>query len=77
MVDGMANPLDDGVMLCKSWLDNPEVWAHRAAPLLKRDPVAILGQLSHIAGQLAKAVAAEAGGDWTPAMVLDHLLVTP
>jgi hypothetical protein len=75
---GATSALSDAIALCAAWEGGDmTVWATLARSVLDEDPVAILGQLSHVAVVLAQAVAAttttQTGDPYTVLQVLQRL----
>lgn len=70
----MGEPLAKGFALSTAWVDGDmESWAELAAKWIEQDAIDLVGELSHIVGQLAKALALIEGPECTPEIILQQL----
>ena len=60
----MSDELAKGIALSTAWVvDDMESWAELAAKWIEQDALDLVGELSHIVGQLAKSLALIEGPD--------------
>jgi hypothetical protein len=70
----MGQELAKGFALSTAWVDGDmESWAELAAKWIEQDAIDLVGELSHIVGQLAKALALIEGPECTPEIILQQL----
>jgi hypothetical protein len=70
----MGQELAKGFALSTAWVDGDmESWAELAARWIEEDPLDLVGELSHIVGQLAVALAQIEGPDCIPEIILQQL----
>jgi hypothetical protein len=71
----VGSELGAGIALCTTWADGDmKTWATLAKDALDQDPARALGEVTHVAVQLARALASAPGSTWSePADVLQHL----
>ncbi len=68
----MGQELGEAIALCTTWAEGDiETWGRLAADALDKDPAQVLGQVTHVAVQLARAVASQAG--WDVSQVFQHI----
>ena len=70
----MGQELAKGIALSTAWVvDDMDSWAELAAKWIEQDAIDLVGELSHIIGQLAKSLALIEGPDCSPEIVLQQL----
>lgn len=70
----MSDELAKGIALSTAWVvDDMESWAELAAKWIEQDALDLVGELSHIVGQLAKSLALIEGPDCSPEIVLQQV----
>ena len=70
----MGEQLAKGFELSTAWVDGDmESWAELAAMWIEQDALDLVGELSHIIGQMANALALIEGPDFTPEIILQQL----
>ena len=72
----MGEELAKGFALSTAWVDGDmESWAELAAMWIEKDALDLVGELSHIVGQMASALALIEGPDCSPEIILQQLAV--
>ena len=70
----MGQQLAEGIALSTAWVDGDmDSWAELAEKWIKQDALDLVGELSHIVGQLAESLALIEGPDCNPEIVLQQL----
>ena len=70
----MGEELAKGFALSTAWVDGDmESWAELAAMWINEDALDLVGELSHIIGQMASALALIEGPDCSPEIILQQL----
>jgi len=70
----MGEQLARGFALSTAWVDGDlESWAELAAMWIEQDALDLVGELSHIVGQMARALALIEGPDCSPEIILQQL----
>jgi len=70
----MGEQLAKGFALSTAWVDGDmESWAELAAMWIEQDALDLVGELSHIIGQMASALALIEGPDYSPEIILQQL----
>ena len=70
----MGEELAKGFALSTAWVDGDmESWAELAAMWIEQDALDLVGELSHIVGQMARALALIEGPDCSPEIILQQL----
>jgi len=70
----MGEQLAKGFALSTAWVDGDmESWAELAAMWIEQDALDLVGELSHIVGQMAEALALIEGPDCSPEIILQQL----
>jgi hypothetical protein len=70
----MSDELARGIALSTAWVNGDmESWAELAAKWIEQDALDLVGELSHIVGQLAESLALIEGPDCNPEIVLQQL----
>jgi hypothetical protein len=70
----MGQELAKGIALSTAWVvDDMDSWAELAAKWIDQDALDLVGELSHIVGQLAKSLALIEGPDCSPEIVLQQV----
>ena len=70
----MGEQLAKGFALSTAWVDGDmESWAELAAMWIEKDALDLVGELSHIVGQMASALALIEGPDCSPEIILQQL----
>ena len=70
----MGEELAKGFALSTAWVDGDmESWAELAATWIEQDALDLVGELSHIVGQMARALALIEGPDCSPEIILQQL----
>jgi hypothetical protein len=70
----MSEQLAKGFALSTAWVDGDmESWAELAAMWIEQDALDLVGELSHIVGQMACALALIEGPDCSPEIILQQL----
>jgi len=70
----MGEQLAKGFALSTAWVDGDmESWAELAVMWIEKDALDLVGELSHIVGQMASALALIEGPDCSPEIILQQL----
>jgi hypothetical protein len=70
----MGDELAKGFALSTAWVDGDMAsWAELAAMWIDENALDLVGELSHIIGQMASALALIEGPDCTPEIILQQL----
>ena len=70
----MGEQLAKGFALSTAWVDGDlESWAELAAMWIEQDALDLVGELSHIVGRMAHALALIEGPDCSPEIILQQL----
>jgi hypothetical protein len=70
----MGQELAKGFALSTAWVDGDmESWAELATTWMNENALDLVGELSHIIGQMASALALIEGPDCTPEIILQQL----
>jgi len=70
----MGEQLARGFALSTAWVDGDlESWAELAAMWIEQDALDLVGELSHIVGQMARALALIEGPTCSPEIILQQL----
>lgn len=70
----MGEELAKGIALSTAWVvGDMESWAELAAKWIEQDALDLVGELSHIIGQLAESLALIEGPDCNPEIVLQQV----
>jgi len=70
----MGQELAKGIALSTAWaVDDMDSWSELTSRLIVDDAVDLVGELSHIIGQMAKALGLIEGQNCTPEQVLQQL----
>jgi len=70
----MGDQLAKGFALSTAWVDGDmESWAELAVMWINEDALDLVGELSHIIGQMASALALIEGPDCSPEIILQQL----
>ena len=73
-VPGWAEELAKGIALITAWIAGDMTqWGVLASEGIQNDAVDLVGELTHLAGQLARSIAATSGEDWPPERVLQMI----
>jgi len=68
----MGQEFGEAIALCTTWAEGDTgTWGRLAADALEKDAPQVLGQVTSVAVQLARAVASQAG--WSVAQFFQHL----
>jgi len=70
----MGEELAKGLALTTAWVDGDmDSWAELASMWIEQDPLDLVGELSHIVGQLAHALALIEGPECNLEIILQQL----
>lgn len=70
----MGQELAKGIALSTAWVvDDMDSWAELAAKWIEQDAIDLVGELSHIIGQMARTLALIEGPDCSPEIVLQQV----
>jgi hypothetical protein len=70
----MSEELAKGFALSTAWVDDDmDSWAELAAIWIEQDALDLVGELSHIIGQMANALALIEGPECSPEIILQQL----
>ena len=74
----VGDELGDGIALITLWAaGDTKTWVHLAGEAARDSrSIEVMGQLTHVAVQLARAIASQAGIDWPVERVIQHFAQT-